>query len=62
MYIYQRRLKSNLENLVVGFAHPELGALLHDVGQHASAQKHHVLSPRRVFDPVEGGREEKWRK
>ena len=42
-------------NLVVGFAHPELGALLHDVGEHAATQEHHVLPPRRVFDPDRGG-------
>lgn len=31
--------------------HPEVVLVLHDVGQHGSAQEHHVLSPGRILDP-----------
>lgn len=30
---------------------PEVVLVLHDVGQHGSAQEHHVLSPGRILDP-----------
>lgn len=30
---------------------PEVVLVLHDVGQHGSAQEHHVLSSRRILDP-----------
>lgn len=30
---------------------PEVVLVLHDVGQHGSAQEHHVLSPGRILNP-----------
>ena len=36
--------------LVLLAGQPEVVLVLHDVGQHGSAQEHHVLSPGRVLD------------
>merc|ERR1712154_692838 len=36
--------------VVVLLAEPELGLLLHNVGQHRASEEHHVLPARRVLD------------
>ena len=40
---------SLFEPLLAGY--PKLVPTLHDISQHRSSQKYHVLSPRRIFDP-----------
>merc|ERR1719192_1097019 len=37
--------------LVLGLGDPELLFVLHDIGQHSSANEHHIFSPGRVFNP-----------
>ena len=41
---------SNAFLLIFTLAYPEFFAVLHYVGEHGTAEEHHVLLARRVFD------------